>query len=383
MQYRTLPKTGDQLSALGFGCMRLPQKDGKPGDGKIDRDRAIRQIDSAIDQGVNYLDTAMPYHQGDSEPFLGEFLNNGRRDKVRLATKLPPWRVEKAADMEGILTAQMDRLATERIDYYLLHGMDNNHWPKMLDLGALEFLDQAKSQGRILNAGFSFHGDLATFKAIVDAYDWQVCQIQYNYLDELTQAGTEGLEYAAAKDLGVIIMEPLRGGNLAGRMPAPVQAIWDEAEVRRSPAEWALRWIWNRPEVTVILSGMNEEAHVQENIRIAADARPVSLTADELALVRRVEATYRRLTKVGCTGCRYCMPCPQGVNIPDCFEFYNSYHMFGDEAAGEVYYFGRLFDGFDSFKAEASRCEQCGQCEEVCPQHLPIPELLAEVANMF
>jgi predicted aldo/keto reductase-like oxidoreductase len=230
MLYRTVPKTGDELSILGSGCMRLPQKRGR-----IDERRATRQIRSAVDQGLNYIDTAMPYHMGSSEPFLGRALADGYRERVRLATKLPPGLVKTRADMERLLNAQLDMLRTDRIDYYLLHGLDGESWNKMDLLGAREFLDRAREDGRIRHAGFSFHGDVVAFKQIVDAYDWAVCLIQYNYLDEHSQAGTEGLEYAAGKGLGVIIMEPLRGGNLAGRVPDAVQAVWDQAGVRRTP----------------------------------------------------------------------------------------------------------------------------------------------------
>jgi predicted aldo/keto reductase-like oxidoreductase len=275
-------------------------------------------------------------------------------------------------------------LRTDRIDYYLLHGIDGESWNKMKQLGACEFLDKAKADGRIGNAGFSFHGDIDAFKEIVDAYDWEVCLIQYNYLDEQNQAGTEGLEYAAAKGLGVIIMEPLRGGNLAGRVPAAVQAVWDQAEIKRSPAEWALRWIWSRPEVTVVLSGMNREDHIEENLRIAGEARPGSLSDEELALVRRASEAYKDLMKVDCTGCRYCMPCPAGVNIPVCFELHNNLHLFGEKAVAKVLYLMRLggLEGAGT-PSYASLCEHCGACEEVCPQHLPVQALLEDVAEDF
>jgi len=230
--------------------MRLPQKRGR-----IDEKRAIKQVHYAIDQGVNYIDTAVMYHMGGSEPFLGRALAGGYREKVRLATKLPPGLIKTREEMDKVLGAQMKRLKTDFIDYYLLHGLNGESWNKIKELGACEFLDKAKADQRIRFAGFSFHGDREAFKEIVDAYDWDFCQIQYNYLDVQNQAGTEGLEYAAGKGLGMIIMEPLRGGNLTGRIPPEVQAIWDEAEVKRTPAEWALRWIWNHPGVTVVLSG--------------------------------------------------------------------------------------------------------------------------------
>jgi len=356
--------------------MRLPSIDRY-----IDEDRAGKQVLHAIDGGVNYLDTAYPYHLGKSEPFLGRILANGYRDKVKLATKLPPWLVKKRGDMDRILAEQLERLCTDRIDYYLIHGLDGGSWHEIRDLGVLDFLEEAKKDGRILNTGFSFHGDRDTFKEIVDAYDWEICQIQYNFLDESNQAGTEGLEYAAAKDLGVIVMEPLRGGNLAGRVPQEVAAIWNEAEIKRTPAEWALRWVWNRPEVTCVLSGMNEDEQVEENLRIADEAQPDSLTRAELQLVNRAGEIYRKVMKVGCTGCGYCMPCPEGVNIPMCFQIYNDKHAFADPAAAVTYVL-RLA-GIVHGTHYASLCMNCGQCEEQCPQHLPIPELLQDVAEEF
>ena len=337
MLYRTMKKTGDKLSILGFGCMRVPQKLGR-----IDEARATRQIRSAIDQGVNYVDTAMMYHMGANEPFLGRALADGYREKVKLATKLPPSAVKTRGDMDRVLNAQLDMLNTGFIDYYLFHGLSGESWKRMKELGGRDFMDKAKADGRIRFAGFSFHGDIDAFKEIVDAYDWDVCLIQYNYLDEHNQAGTEGLNYAAGKGLGVIIMEPLRGGNLTGRIPSLVQSIWNEGEVKRSPAEWALRWIWNHPEVTVVLSGMNNEDHIQENLRIADEAYPYSLSEKELGLVSRVAETYRGLMKAGCTGCRYCMPCPSGVDIPSCFELHNGAHIFGDKQVARIMYLLRL-----------------------------------------
>jgi predicted aldo/keto reductase-like oxidoreductase len=383
MLYRKVEKTGDRLSILGFGCMRLPQKRGQPGSGRIDEERARSQLLHAIDRGVNYIDTGMPYHAGGSEPFLGRALSHGYREKVRLATKLPPWSVKSRSDMDRLLRAQMSHLKTDRIDYYLLHGLERRSWEKMKNLRVLEFLDSAKAHGRIVNAGFSFHDDVTVFKEIVDAYDWIFCQIQYNYLDQRNQAGTEGLRYASERGLAVMVMEPLRGGNLARPAPSKIQALWDRAETRRSPVEWALRWVWNHPEVTVVLSGMNEEAHIQENLKIADEAYPDLLTKEELRLVDRVEKTYRALTKAGCTGCRYCMPCPSGVDIPLCFELYNRKHLFNDGKWAGIVYLTRLAGGERDAPSMASQCEHCGRCERACPQHLPVQALLKEVAEDF
>ena len=377
MLYRRMPKNGDELSILGFGCMRLPVLDGK-----IDEARAISQIRHAIDSGVNYVDTAWPYHAGESEVLLGKALRGGYRSRVKLATKLPSWMINSREDMDRYLAAQLKRLETDHIDYYLLHALNGTLWDNLKPLGVLEFLDQAKKDGRIVNAGFSFHGLAEDFTRIVDAYPWVFCQIQYNYLDEDYQAGTQGLQYAAEKGLGVVVMEPLRGGNLAVSAPPPaVKAIWDEAAVRRTPAEWALRWIWNHPEATVVLSGMNDEVQIQENLAIADAAHANSLTKEELELVDRASQTYQELMKIGCTGCGYCMPCPSNVMIPICFEEYNKMYLFGPEEEVKFRYAfrmsGQLVDGRPGY---ASQCVECGTCVDKCPQKIQIPELLARVA---
>ncbi len=380
MLYRKMPKNGDELSILGFGCMRLPVKE----DGTIDEERATRQVRYAIDHGVNYIDTAWPYHMGESEPFLGQALEAGYREKIRLATKLPSWTIKKKEDMDRILNSQLERLKTDHIDYYLVHGLVGLLWDKMEKLEVLDFLDRAKADGRIVNAGFSFHGTIDDFKRIVDAYPWTFCQIQYNFLDEKNQAGTEGLEYAASKGLGVIIMEPLRGGKLTNLVPPEVHEIWNEASVKRTPAEWSLRWIWNRPEVTVVLSGMNEELHIEENLKIASEAYPNSLTDAELHLVKKAEQKYRQLMKIACTGCRYCLPCPSGVDIPGCFEIYDNFYLSGNESEAKLMYAakpGGIIRG--DVPGYASQCIRCEQCVEKCPQHLDIPSLLEAVKEKF
>ncbi|ABS55469.1 aldo/keto reductase [Methanoregula boonei 6A8] len=378
MLYRKMPKNGDNLSILGFGCMRLAAK----ADGSIDEERATKQLQYAIDHGVNYVDTAWPYHMGESEPFVGRALTGGYRRKVKIATKLPSWLIEKREDMDKFLNAQLAKLQTDHIDYYLVHALVGELWDNVEKLGVADFLDKAKADGRIKNAGFSFHGAGEDFSRIVDAYPWDFCQIQYNFLDEKNQAGTKGLEYAASKGLGVVIMEPLRGGNLTRTVPAAVQEIWNEAPVKRSPAEWALRWIWNHPAVTVVLSGMNDESHIKENLAIADTATPGSLTAAELSLVQRVEKKYRELLKVGCTGCQYCMPCPQGVNIPLCFEQYNNLYLTGNTDGEKFMYAARLGGAVGlGTPAYASLCVQCGECAEKCPQHLEIPTLLESVVK--
>lgn len=375
MLYRRMPKNGDMLSVLGFGCMRLPVKDQQ-----IDEERAIRQIRYAIDHGVNYVDTAWPYHGGESEPLLGRALLNGYRERVKVATKLPSWMIGNREDMDRYLSAQLERLATDHIDYYLLHALNGESWETLNRLQVLDFIERAKADGRIVNVGFSFHGLLEDFKLIVDAYAWEFCQIQYNFLDQENQAGTEGLKYAAAKDLGLIIMEPLRGGNLGVTPPPAIGEIWNESTSRRTPAQWALRWVWNHPEVVVVLSGMNDERHIDENLELADRALADSLTVEDLELVERVSRKYRELMKVPCTGCGYCMPCPSGVSIPECFDTYNKMHMFGEVEPVKFSYAlrmsGLLADGEPKY---ASQCVECGECLDKCPQLIQVPDFLKQV----
>ena len=374
MLYRKIENNGDELSVLGFGAMRLPSKNGR-----IDEKRATEQIRYAIDHGVNYIDTAAAYM---NEPLVGRALSEGYRERVKIATKLPPWSVDKPGDLENILKVQLENFKTDYIDYYMLHALNRTNWEKMLELNALEFLDEIKGDGRIINAGFSFHGDKDTFKEIVDAYDWDFCLLQFNYLDEENQAGLEGLKYAADNGLAIIVMEPFRGGNLTRNVPPEVEEIWNKAEVKRTPAEWALRWVLNHPEVTCVLSGMNEEEHIKENIRIADEALPNSLTEDELELIGQVRDKYRDLMKTGCTGCRYCMPCPMGVDIARCFEMYDTAQMFvQNKRQTQLLYTVALGVIHGGKPAYASNCIKCGKCEKHCPQELPIMELLDDVSD--
>ncbi len=376
MQYRTVPKNGDKLSALGFGCMRLPMK------GQVvDEERAIKQIRLAIDNGVNYVDSAPPYHMGESEKVLGKALLDGYRGKVKVATKLTPFMLHKPEDMEKMLALQLQKLQTDHIDYYLLHGLEAEFWKKMQTFGALKFLKKAQADGKIVNMGFSFHGSIGVFKEIIDANDWTMCQIQYNFLDEKLQAGTEGLKYAASKKLAVMVMEPLRGGSLANRLPKEAQQIYDNAPVKRSAAEWGLRWVWNHPEVTLVLSGMNDECQVTENIKTAETALPNSMKPAELTVIKNVANAYRKLLKVPCTGCQYCMPCPNGVNIPRNFQAYNDMYISGDEQQARGMYTMFLMGGLTGVRADAALCKECGTCVVRCPQQINIPQKLKEVAK--
>jgi predicted aldo/keto reductase-like oxidoreductase len=376
MQYRTFGRLDWKASALGFGAMRLPTIDGNPA--RIEEPEATRMIRFAIDQGLNYVDTAYPYHEEMSEPFLGRALQGGYRERIRLATKLPCWHVDSAVDFDRYLDEQLKRLQTDQIDFYLLHGLNAESWTKVRDLGVLRWAEKAIADGRFHHLGFSFHDRIEVFKEIVDASSlWLFCQIQYNFMDIEHQAGTEGLEYAAAKGLAVVIMEPLRGGLLARNVPPVVEEIWDGAPRQRTAADWALQWVWNHPEVSVVLSGMSTMEQVEQNIASASQSGPGTLTDAELALFDRVRGMYSELARIPCTDCRYCLPCPSGVNIPSVFEIYNEAKMYGDEEAARGSY---------SWLDEAQRadlCVECGDCLEKCPQQIEIPDWLARAHGLL
>lgn len=385
MLYRKYGKTNETVSALGFGCMRLPVIGGDPS--RIDGEKATAMLRYAIDNGVNYIDTAYPYHGtgmangGASEPFVAKALKDGYRERIKLATKLPSWLIKSREDMDKYLNKQLERLETDTIDFYLVHTLSSHTWPVLKAAGVADFLDQALRDGRIKHAGFSFHDRLGLFKEIVDAYDWSFCQIQYNYLDEEYQAGKEGLEYAANKGLGIAIMEPLRGGKLAANLPSEAVRLFSEANPLRTLPEWALRWVWNHPEVSVVLSGMTTMEQVVENIKIAGQAFAHSLTTKELSAIDRVKKIYKEKMKVNCTACAYCMPCPEGVNIPGCFNVYNDYSLFGDVEGTERYKF--IYNFRIGADAHASKCIACGKCESHCPQNIPIRQELKNLREIF
>ena len=374
MQYRPFGKLDFQVSALGFGAMRLPSKSADYTD--IDEAQALEMIHYAIDHGVNYLDTAYGYHGGKSEILVGKALKGGYRQKVKVATKLPTWLVNAAPDMDRYLDEQLRKLDTEHIDFYLFHDLNKDRWAKLERLEALNWAEKAIQKGKIGHIGFSFHDDRETFKKIIDAYPWTFCQIQYNYLDIDHQAGQFGLQYAAQKGIAVVIMEPLRGGRLANP-PEEVQKIFDEAPVKRSPVAWALLWLWNQKEVAVVLSGMSNLQQVKENIEIASSSGVGLLSPEELKIIERAREAFERLPSINCNACKYCLPCPNGVNISRNFELYNdAFQKIAFDDARRKYL--ALPE-----EERASSCLGCGDCEDLCPQELPIPELLEKVARAF
>lgn len=373
MLERENQKNKDKLSILGYGCMRFPMKGNA-----IDEEYAIRLIHEAIAGGVNYFDTAYFYHGGKSESILGKALSGGYREKVFIADKLPPFMVSKLEGAKKIFQTQLTRLQTDYIDYYLLHMLtDKATFDRMKNIGVIDWLEELKRQGIIRNIGFSFHGSKRDFEEIVTAYPWDLCQIQFNYMDENNQATISGLRLAHSLSIPVIIMEPLRGGKLVNNLPTEVLDAFQSYDKKRTPAEWSLRWIWNHPEVNVVLSGMSEKQQLVENMRIAGDAMENSLTDAELAVFDTVKAVMQEKTKIPCTGCGYCMPCPHGVNIPGCFAAYNAKYLLEDKNSRFKYI--QTLGALSKQPAYASMCKECGKCEKHCPQHIEIRKELKQV----
>ncbi len=366
MQYRKFGKTGETVSVLGFGAMRFPYRDGK-----VDADEAVAMLRRAMDAGLTYIDTAYFYHDGESEGIVGRALKDGYREKVHVATKLPVCLVEKPEDFERFLSTQLERLDIDAIDFYLLHALDRKEWDKAKRFGLLEKMEQAKREGKIRHIGFSFHDDYEIFQQILDEYDgWEFCQIQLNYIGLDYQAGIRGLEYAASKGLGIVIMEPLLGGKLA-IPPRGVQAVLDD---RKTPVEWALDFLWNRPEVTLLLSGMSTMQQAEDNLLYADRARVGMLNDAELAMLAEAKTVYDTTALVPCTKCRYCMPCPFGVEIPRVFEGYNMTVSQGMDAANAFY---------ADIEGKADKCRACRKCEKMCPQHIEISAVMAEARAAF
>ncbi len=372
MKHRRLGK-GD-VSVLGFGCMRLPVLDGD--NSKINEEEAIKQIRYGIDNGIDYIDTAYNYHGENSELVVAKALADGYREKVSLATKLPSWLVHSREDMDMLLDKQLKKLNTDHIDYYMIHAINRARWENYKKHNVFDFFEKALADGRVKNIGFSFHDNLDLFKEIIDSYNWDFCQIQLNYMDENFQAGVEGLKYAGEKGIGVIIMEPLRGGGLTNNIPKEALDIFDKAETKRSPAGWALQYLWNYPEVKLVLSGMGNMDHIKDNIEEACKSGENILTDNDKKVISDVKDVFLKKTLVNCTGCKYCMPCPAGVNIPYIFELYNIYGMFNDLETSKFDYGAYLTD-----KEKADNCIKCGKCEMACPQNIKIRDMLAEVTK--
>jgi predicted aldo/keto reductase-like oxidoreductase len=369
-----MPGGKDKLSVLGFGLMRLPVDK----DNKIDEAQTLEMLKTAYAKGVNYYDTAWPYHGGASEPMLNTFLKTIDRKTVFVATKLPTWLIKTREDMDIYLDQQLEKLGTSYIDYYLMHSLNGKRWKELKKLGAIDFLEKAKASGKIRHIGFSFHDKYPGFKYIIDSYKWEFCQIQHNFFDTRREAGTRGLLYAASKGIGLIIMEPLLGGKLAGNIPDAAAKVWNKSKHNWTPAARAFNYLWNYPQVNVILSGMSNLDQVQENVIIAENSKANRLDAEELKLYKKVRKVYLSKMVVHCTGCGYCLPCPSKVAIPWALGVYNDAHIFGDKKRHQFEY--NFFVPDDN---KADKCVKCNACVSKCPQKIDIPTELEKVANFF
>ncbi|WKY47635.1 aldo/keto reductase [Eubacteriaceae bacterium ES3] len=369
MQYRIDPKTGNKISALGFGCMRLPSTLGR-----IDIDKTEKLFLKAIDKGINYFDTAYIYPG--SEAAIGQiFSKHGIRKEVFIATKLPLIMCRTREDFDKYFDGHLERLKTDYIDYYFMHMLGSPaQWQQLKDLGIEEWIEGKKAAGQIRQVGFSFHGQKNDFITLVDAYDWDFCQIQYNYMNTNYQAGVAGLKYAAQKGLPVFIMEPLLGGRLATGLPKKAETLFKSEDPAATPVSWALRWLWNHREVTMLLSGMNEFSQLDENIALAEKAQADSLTDQELAVIDQVIEAFNASYKIPCTGCNYCMPCPQNIDIPGCFASYNASYAISRSTGIQQYVVNTK--AMSKSPASASDCIKCGKCEKHCPQNIPIRDSL-------
>lgn len=360
---RLVEKHGIETSILGFGCMRFPTKDGK-----IDEERAEKMLDEAIARGVNYIDTAYPYHNGESEPFTGKVLDKYPRESYFLATKLPCWHVHSLDDAKRLFNEQLQRLNKDYVDFYLLHALGKDGWHRMRDLGVVEYCEELQKAGKIKYLGFSFHDSYEVFEEIAAYRDWDFCQIQLNYMDTDEQAGLKGYELTEKLNIPVVIMEPVKGGSLAN-LPDEITKEFRALDPDASTASWALRWVASFPNIKVVLSGMSDEAQVNDNLKTFTDFKP--LTEQENAAVMNIADMLRNRVNNGCTGCNYCMPCPAGVNIPYNFKIWNTYGIY-DNAGHTNWEWNNNIDE----KQKAVHCIKCGKCEKACPQKLPIREHL-------
>jgi predicted aldo/keto reductase-like oxidoreductase len=394
MKYRKMGSLDWEVSALGFGAMRLPMKQMM----QVDEEQSIKMIRYAIDKGVNYVDTAYPYHNGVSEVIVGKALKDGYREKVHLATKSPLWMIKKREDFNKYLNEQIERLQTNP-DIYLFHGLNKSRLEKIKKLNLIEKMEEAKQKGLIKYIGFSFHDNYETFKEIIDYYNWDCCQIQYNYLDIGYQAGTKGVEYAGSKGIALIIMEPVRGGKLAipervlDRKPE-IKEVLDKSEIKRSMPDWALQFVWNHPEVSVALSGMSEMQQVVENVKSAENSGINSLTMEELKTISELREAYNKYIIIPCTSCGYCLPCPNNVNIPQILRLVNDLYYWGDRGKPRIaFFYGRMAktsEDLEKRKAEgeevegaAALCIECGECLEKCPQQIDIPSFMEKANKIF
>lgn len=377
MQYRRFEKLGVDVSAFGLGCMRFPMYEVKDAEGnsrrEVNEELAKAIIRRAIDGGVNYIDTAYVYSDGTNESVVGRALQDGYREKVFLATKLPTWNCKEKEDLPRLFEEQCRNLQTETIDFYLVHALGRDSWKKMRDLGIREFLDDLKKKGRIRFACFSFHDSFDAFREILGDYDWDMCQVQYNYMDVENQAGLRGVTLAGERGIPVVIMEGLLGGKLAN-VPAEVNEIFRKADPDRSAAEWAFRWLCNHKEIVTVLSGVTDLAQLEDNLRIFSEATAGGMTQEELTTVDLAREAYQKRIRVGCTGCRYCLPCPKGVEIPDVFSLWNELYQFDEENMQGNRSYRRMMEKGKG----ADLCVSCRKCQQVCPQHLNIPDLLAQ-----
>ncbi|MHA2391347.1 MAG: aldo/keto reductase [Promethearchaeota archaeon] len=394
MKYRKMGSLDWEVSALGFGAMRLPMNQQL----KVNEEEAISMIRYAIDNGVNYVDTAYPYHNGESEIIVGKALQEGYREKVHLATKSPLWMIKKAEDFDTYLNEQIERLQTKP-DIYLFHGLNKNRLEKIKNLNLIAKIEEAKNRGLIKYIGFSFHDNYETFKEIIDFYKWDCCQIQYNYLDIEYQAGTKGVQYAGSKGVALIIMEPIRGGKLAipervlNRKPE-IKEVLDKSKIKRRMPDWALQFVWNHPEVSVVLSGMNTMEQVVENVKSANNSRINSLSEEELQTIKELRKAYSKYILVPCTSCGYCLPCPNGVAIPNVLRLVNDLYYWGDRGRPRLaFFYNRMVkteEDYEKRKADgeevegaATLCVECGECLEKCPQQIDIPDFMAKANALF
>lgn len=378
MKYRNFGKLDWKVSALGFGCMRLPATDNQPVSANVDEKLAVQMIRHAIDEGVNYIDTAYPYHHGNSEIVVGKALRDGYRDRVRLATKLPVWLINEPADFDRLLAEQMEKLSTDHIDFYLFHALNKRRWTDIvLKHNLLEKAQSAMKDGRIRYIGFSFHDTYEVFEKIVKAFDWTFCQIQYNYMDIHNQAGTKGLKLASRLGLGVVVMEPLMGGHLANP-PSVIRSAMDKLADRYSPADLALKWIWNQSEVSVVLSGMSTMEQVDENLLSADTSAVNSFDSHEQKIIAAIRKRFRTRLAVPCTNCNYCMPCPNGVDIPVNFELFNYAHLYEDIPVAHFRYSLYLAQS-----ERSDKCIGCKECEDKCPQKIQISSWMPKISEML